>query len=53
MEFTRHARNEMRLYSISEEEVETVVAESREGQPDGRGNMRLVRKSAAERSWSS
>ncbi|MGH2956132.1 MAG: DUF4258 domain-containing protein [Solirubrobacterales bacterium] len=42
MEFTRHARNEMRLYSISRAEVEAVVDSPLTSSSDRRGNPRLT-----------
>lgn len=44
MEFTRHARNEMRLYSINEKMVEATVAHPTGRSRDSRGNVRLVRE---------
>lgn len=42
MRFSRHARNEMRLYGISVEAVEAVVAAPAVREIDERGNARLV-----------
>jgi hypothetical protein len=42
MEFTRHARNEMRLYSIDRTEVEAVIAAPLETRSEGQGKLRLI-----------
>ena len=42
MRFSRHARNEMRLYGISVEAVEAVIAAPAVREIDERGNARLV-----------
>ena len=39
---SRHARNEMRLYGISSEEVQAVVAAPTAREVDERGNARLI-----------
>ncbi|MGH2874231.1 MAG: DUF4258 domain-containing protein [Solirubrobacteraceae bacterium] len=41
MRLSRHARNEMRLYRISAEDVEAVVEAPTERALDERGNQRL------------
>lgn len=41
MNFSRHAKNEMRLYGISEEDVEATIANPRRRAADERGNRRL------------
>jgi hypothetical protein len=41
MRLSRHARNEMRLYGISREDVESAVADPIERDRDDRGNARL------------
>ncbi len=42
MRFSRHARNEMRLYGISAEDVESVIAAPAVRERDERGNARLI-----------
>lgn len=43
MQYTRHARRRMRLYGLTEADVEAVVAAPDERDVDGRGNPRLTR----------
>lgn len=40
--FSRHAKNEMRLYGIARSDVEAVVAAPRAAGEDTRGNRRLT-----------
>lgn len=42
MRLSRHARNEMRLYRISHDDVQTVVADPSSRELDERGNARLT-----------
>ena len=42
MRFSRHAKNEMRLYRLSREDVESAVMELESVEPDERGNQRLL-----------
>jgi hypothetical protein len=42
MRLSRHARNEMRLYRISPQDVETAVAHPASRALDERGNTRLT-----------
>lgn len=41
MRLSRHAKNEMRLYRISETDVAATISEPRGSAPDERGNLRL------------
>lgn len=41
MRFSRHAKNEMRLYGISVDDVELTVADPSGREMDERGNARL------------
>ena len=42
MKLSRHARNEMRLYGIRPEDVESVIAAPAARELDERGNARLI-----------
>ncbi len=42
MRFSRHAKNEMRLYRLGSEDIEAAVTEPQERAVDERGNTRLV-----------
>jgi hypothetical protein len=42
MRFSRHAKNEMRLYRISEEDVEATISHPANRATDERGNARLT-----------
>ncbi|MGH2910289.1 MAG: DUF4258 domain-containing protein [Solirubrobacteraceae bacterium] len=42
MRFSRHARNEMRLYRLTRQDVAAVVASPQERDMDERGNLRLI-----------
>ena len=42
MRFSRHAKNEMRLYRLGIQDVEAVVVRPQERAIDERGNARLV-----------
>jgi len=42
MRFSRHAKNEMRLYGISVDDVELTVANPSSREVDERGNSRLA-----------
>jgi hypothetical protein len=46
MELSRHARNEMRLYGISSDDVEATLAGPARRGVDERGNERLVGEAA-------
>jgi hypothetical protein len=46
MRLSRHARNEMRLYGISGDDVEAVLAKPAGRATDERGNERLVGNAA-------
>ncbi|HLI31800.1 MAG TPA: DUF4258 domain-containing protein [Solirubrobacteraceae bacterium] len=50
MKLSRHAKNEMRLYGISAEDVEATVADPVSRQADERGNARLSGQSGDGRS---
>jgi hypothetical protein len=41
MRLSRHARNEMRLYGINREDVESTIASPTGRERNGRGNARL------------
>jgi hypothetical protein len=41
MRLSRHAKNEMRLYGISRDDVESALASSAKRERDDRGNTRL------------
>jgi hypothetical protein len=40
--FSRHAKNEMRLYKITATDVRSVIAAPQRVAPDGRGNRQLT-----------
>ncbi len=42
MRFSRHAKNEMRLYRIGADDVEATVVSPSSRELDERGNVRLV-----------
>jgi Domain of unknown function (DUF4258) len=44
MKLSRHAKNEMRLYGISAEDVKATVADPASREADERGNARLTRQ---------
>lgn len=46
MRLSRHAKNEMRLYRISEEDVAAIVDQQAESEADERGNLRLAGETA-------
>ncbi len=46
MRFSRHAKNEMRLYKIDETDVEAVVNDPATRELDDRGNARLTGETA-------
>jgi hypothetical protein len=46
MRLSRHARNEMRLYRVSPEEIEATIAHPTARDLDDRGNPRLAGETA-------
>jgi Domain of unknown function (DUF4258) len=50
MRLSRHARNEMRLYGISQEDVESAVGSPTGRESDNRGNARVTGETGDGRS---
>jgi hypothetical protein len=46
MRLSRHARNETRLYRITQQDMERTVAEPADRELDDRGNVRLAGQTA-------